>query len=135
MVAAGGDSQLLGDRRGRPWQIAVRDPRRPGQVVALLPLQDVAISTSGDYERFFEHEGQRYHHVLDPRTGRSANGVRSVTILANEGLCTEALSKTVFVLGAERGLAFIDSLAGVNAVVVDAQGALHHSQGLLGPRH
>ncbi len=134
-VAAGGDSQLLGDRRGRPWHIAVRDPRRPGQVVALLPLQDVAISTSGDYERFFEHAGVRYHHVLDPRTGRSASAVRSVTILADEGLCTEALSKTVFVLGAQRGLEFIHTLPGVDAVVVDADGHLHHSQGLLGLRH
>ena len=53
-VAAGGDSRVIGDRRGRPWTIGVRDPRRPGEVVAVLPLEDVAISTSGDYERYFE---------------------------------------------------------------------------------
>lgn len=136
MVAAGGDSHLLGDRRGRPWHIAIRDPRQPGQVVAVLPLQDVAISTSGDYERFFiAPDGQRHHHVLDPRTGRAARAVRSVTVLADDGLTTEALSKTVFVLGAQRGLALINQLPGVDAVVVDAQGRLHHSQGLLGPRH
>jgi thiamine biosynthesis lipoprotein len=131
MVSAGGDSHLLGDRRGRPWMIAVRDPRREGGAVAVLPLQDVAISTSGDYERFFEKGGVRHHHLIDPRTGRSAAGVRSVTIVADDGLTTEALSKTVFVLGAERGLALIDSLPGVDAVVVDAAGQLHYSAGLL----
>jgi thiamine biosynthesis lipoprotein len=131
MVSAGGDSHVLGDRRGRPWMIAVRDPRREGEVVALLPLQDAAVSTSGDYERFFEKAGVRHHHLIDPRTGRSAAGVRSVTILADDGLTSEALSKTVFVLGAERGMALINSLSGVDAVIVDSAGQLHYSSGLL----
>jgi len=131
MVSAGGDSHVLGDRRGRPWMIAVRDPRREGGAVAVLPLEDVAISTSGDYERFFEQDGVRHHHLIDPRTGRSAAGVRSVTVVADDGLTTEALSKTVFVLGAARGMALINSLPGVDAVVVDAAGQLHHSTGLL----
>lgn len=131
MVSAGGDSHVLGDRRGRPWMIAVRDPRREGEVVALLPLQDTAVSTSGDYERFFEKGGVRHHHLLDPRTGRSPSGVRSVTILAHDGLTSEALSKTVFVLGAQRGMALINSLSGVDAVIVDSTGLLHYSSGLL----
>jgi FAD:protein FMN transferase len=131
MVSAGGDSRVIGDRRGRPWTVGVRDPRRAGEIVALLPLEDTAISTSGDYERFFERDGERFHHVLDPRTGRSAQRVRSVTILAADGLTTEALSKTVFVLGAEAGLALIERQPGVDAVVVDADGTLHCSSGLL----
>lgn len=131
-VAAGGDSRVLGDRRGRPWTIGVRDPRRPGQVVAVLPLEDVAISTSGDYERFFERDGVRCHHVIDPKTGRSPDGVRSVTVLADDGLTTEGLSKSVFVLGLERGLQLIESQRGVDAIVVDAAGVLHYSSGLLG---
>ena len=110
---------------------AIRDPRRADSVVALLPLQDVAISTSGDYERFFEEGGVRYHHVIDPHTGRSPCGVRSVTILADDGLTSEALSKTVFVLGVERGMELIETLSGVDAVVVDADGVLHFSSGLL----
>ena len=130
MVSAGGDSHLLGDHRGRPWMIAVRDPRREGGAAAVLPLQDVAVSTSGDYERFFIQGGVRHHHLIDPRTGRSPSGVRSVTIVADDGLTSEALSKTVFVLGRERGLALIDSLPGVDAVVVDAEGQLHYSAGL-----
>lgn len=135
MVAAGGDSQLLGDRRGRPWNIAIRDPRRTADVVAVLPLQDVAISTSGDYERFFERDGVRHHHLIDPRTGASPHELRSVTILANDGLTSEALSKTVFVMGLQRGMALVESLNEVDAVVVDAQGTLHCSSGLLSPVH
>ncbi len=130
-VAAGGDSRVLGDRRGRPWTVAVRDPRHAGGIVAVLPLEDTAISTSGDYERYFERNGVRCHHLIDPRTGRSADAVRSVTILAPDGLTAEGLSKTVFVLGVERGLALVESLDGADAVVVDAHGALHYSTGLL----
>jgi FAD:protein FMN transferase len=131
IVSAGGDSRVLGDRRGRPWTIAIRDPRRAGEVVAVLPLEDVSISTSGDYERYFEQGGVRYHHLIDPATGKSPDGVRSVTVLAEDGLTSEAFSKTVFVLGAQRGLEFISKFADVDAVIVDAAGALHFSSGLL----
>ena len=132
-VSAGGDSRVIGDRRGRPWTIGVRDPRRPGEMAALLPLEDISISTSGDYERYFEADGERFHHLIDPATGRSPKSVRSVTVLADDGLTTEALSKCVFVLGVEKGLRLIDSQRGVDAVVVDACGALHYSSGLLVP--
>jgi len=133
MVSAGGDSRVIGDRRGRPWSIGVRDPRRPGQVAAMLPLEDVSISTSGDYERYFDAEGTRFHHLIDPATGKSPRGIQSVTILADDGLTCEALSKIVFVLGVERGMALVESQSGVDAVVVDAAGALHFSSGLLAP--
>ena len=131
IVTAGGDSHVLGDRRGRPWTVAIRDPRRAGEVVAVLPLEDVAISTSGDYERFFDDGDERCHHVIDPRTGKSPSSVRSVTILADDGLTTEGLSKSVFVMGVTEGLRLIESQPGVDAVVVDAQGVLHYSSGLL----
>jgi len=133
MVSAGGDSRVIGDRRGRPWTIGIRDPRRPGEMSALLPLEDTSISTSGDYERYFEADGERFHHLIDPTTGRSPRSVHSVTVLAEDGLTTEALSKCVFVLGVEKGLRLIESQRGVDAVVVDACGALHYSSGLLAP--
>ena len=102
-------------------------------VVAVLPLEDVSISTSGDYERYFDEGGERFHHLIDPATGRSPKGVRSVTVLAEDGLTSEALSKALFVLGTARGMALIDSFAGVDAIVVDAAGALHYSTGLVAP--
>ena len=131
MVSAGGDSRVIGDRRGRPWTIGIRDPRRPGRVAAMLPLEDVSISTSGDYERYFDADGTRFHHLIDPATGKSPREIQSVTILADDGLTSEALSKIVFVSGVERGMALVESQSGVDAVVVDAAGALHFSSGLL----
>lgn len=130
-VAAGGDSYVMGDRGGRPWSIGIRDPQRESGVVAVLPLEDTSISTSGDYERFFIEDGVRHHHLLDPRTGRSPSALRSVTILAADGLTSEALSKCLFVMGLEAGMRLVESQLGVDAVVVDAQGALHYSSGLL----
>jgi len=134
MVSAGGDSRVIGDKQGRPWTIGIRDPRGgPADVVAVLPLEDTSISTSGDYERYFDAGGERFHHLIDPATGRSPASVRSVTVLAEDGLTSEALSKAVFVLGTARGLALIDSFPGVDAIVVDAAGALHYSAGLVSP--
>lgn len=131
IVSAGGDSRLVGDRLGRPWTIGVRDPRRRGQMVAVLPLEDVAVSTSGDYERFFEADGVRHHHLIDPRSGRSPSAVRSVTIVAPDGLTSEAMSKTVFMLGIDEGMRLVEAQPGTDAVVVDASGRLHYSRGLL----
>ena len=131
-VAAGGDSRVIGDRRGRPWTIGIRDPRREGEVIAVLPLEDVSISTSGDYERYFvARDGRRHHHLIDPATGRSPDQVTGVTILGPDGLVTEALSKCVFVLGPERGIALAQNYEGVDAIAIDAQGRLHRSAGLL----
>jgi thiamine biosynthesis lipoprotein len=133
MVAAGGDSHVIGHRDGgRPWSVAIRDPRRADGIVAVLPLENCAISTSGDYERYFERDGVRCHHLIDPRTGKSPSGIRSVTIIADDGLTTEALSKTVFVLGVEAGLRIVDALPGVDAVIVDEHGTLIASAGLAG---
>jgi hypothetical protein len=81
-VSAGGDSRIIGDRFGKPWMVGIRDPRKgPGEVITRIPLVDAAISTSGDYERFFEEDGVRYHHIIDPHTGHSASKVRSATII------------------------------------------------------
>jgi FAD:protein FMN transferase len=132
IVSAGGDSRVIGDRRGQPWTVAIRHPRQPDEVAAVMPLIDCAISTSGDYERGFDENGTRWHHIVDPSTGRSPNALHSVTILANDGLTAEALSKTVFVLGLERGLAIVEAMPGTDAVVIDAHGVLHVTSGLQG---
>jgi FAD:protein FMN transferase len=130
IVTAGGDSRLLGDRRGRPWNVGIRDPRQRGEVAAVLPLADVAISTSGDYERFFEEDGVRYHHIINPRTGKSATGVRSVTIIGPDGITTEGLTKSVFVKGPKEGMRLIESLKGVDAIIIDDAGHMLYSPGL-----
>ena len=129
-VSAGGDAYILGDRRGEPWTVGVRDPRDEDAMAAVLPLVDTAVSTSGDYERFFVEDGVRYHHILDPATGRSATDSWSVTILGPDATFTDALSTSVFVLGPEKGLALIDRLPGIDAIVIDADGRLRYSADL-----
>ncbi len=130
LVTAGGDSRIVGDRRGRPWMIGIRDPRRRDDMVAVLPLNDAAVSTSGDYERYFEADGVRYHHIINPKTGHSASKVRSATIIASDATTTDGLSTGVFVLGLKQGMALVESLDNVEAVIVDNQGQMHFSKGL-----
>jgi len=130
LVMAGGDSRVLGDKRGRPWVIGIQDPRRKEEMVARIPLVDAAISTSGDYERYFEADGVRYHHILDPKTGTSPSGVRSVTIIGPDATTTEGVSKSVFIKGAEQGVRFVESLAGIDAVIIDRDGRMHYTAGL-----
>ena len=130
LVTAGGDSRMIGDRWGRPWTIGIRDPRRKDAVVALLPLEDVAVSTSGDYERYFDDQGVRYHHIIDPHTGDSARELQSVTIIGPDATTTDALSTSVFVLGRERGMQLVNELADIDAILVDSKGRLHYSEGL-----
>jgi thiamine biosynthesis lipoprotein len=134
MVNAGGDTALLGDRLGKPWVVGIRDPRKSGAVVARIPLQDEAISTSGDYERYFEENGQRYHHIIVPGTGKSPDAVRSVTVIGANATRTDGLTKTVFILGVERGMAFIRKLGDVEAVIVDKDGQVFYSAGLEPPQ-
>ncbi|MCC7259298.1 MAG: FAD:protein FMN transferase [Gammaproteobacteria bacterium] len=134
LATAGGDTRLLGDRRGEPWVVGVRDPDDAARLITRLALDDEAISTSGDYERFFDEGGERYHHILDPKTGRSAHGVRSVTIVGPDAVMTEGLTKTVFIQGAARGLAVVESLPGYDAVIVDSDKRVFLSKGLQAQR-
>ena len=131
VVAAGGDTRILGDLGDRPRTIGIRHPRKEDEFVVMIPLDNTAISTSGDYERFFIKDGVRVHHILDPDTGQSSTGVQSVSVLSPLGIDSDALSTTTFVLGLKRGLALINSLPGVDAIIIDGEGKLHYSADLL----
>jgi len=133
MVSAGGDSRILGDRVGRPWIIGIQHPRDPDAIVLRLPLSDSAISTSGDYERFFIENGNRIHHIINPSTGRSAAASWSATVTGSDAMTTDALSTTIFILGAVKGLALIESLEGIDAIIIDSDGKLHYSSGFQEP--
>jgi len=132
-VTAGGDSRLLGDRLGQPWMVAVQDPRDKDQVVITIPLENEAISTSGDYERFFEEDGERYHHIIEPSTGQPAGEVRSTTIIGPDAVLTDALSTSVFVMGVDQGLRLIATLPDYEGIVIDAEGQMFYSDGLQPP--
>lgn len=130
LATAGGDTRLLGDRGNGPWKVGVRDPDDTNGLLTRLALQDEAISTSGDYERFFVEDGVRYHHILNPSTGRSAGQVRSVTIIGPDATMTDGLSTSVFVLGPEAGLELIESLDGYETLIVDTERRVRLSSGL-----
>jgi len=118
---------------GRPWVVAIRHPDDPNKVVTRIPLSDSAMSTSGDYERYFDEKGVRYHHIIDPHTGHSASKVRSATILGPTATETDGMSKTAFVLGPEKALEIINRMPQYDAVFVRPDGKVLYSNGLAPP--
>jgi FAD:protein FMN transferase len=135
LVTAGGDSRIVGDRFGKPWVVGIRHPDRKDEVIARIPLEDAAISTSGDYERYFDENGVRYHHILDPKTGHSASKVRSATVIGPTATRTDGLSKTAFVLGPEKAIEIYDRLGDIDAVLVAPDGRVLYTKGLEPPSH
>jgi thiamine biosynthesis lipoprotein len=133
MVSAGGDSRIIGDRRGRSWIIGIQHPRDSDGIALRLPLSDSAISTSGDYERFFIENGERVHHIINPDTGRSASASWSATVTGPDAMTTDALSTTIFIMGAVKGIALIEKLDGIDAIIIDNNGKVHYSSGFQPP--
>ena len=133
VVTAGGDTRIIGDHMGRPWVVGIRNPDDKNKVVTRIPLVDTAMSTSGDYERYFDENGIRYHHIIDPHTGHSASKVRSATILGPTATETDGMSKTAFVLGPEKALEIINALPQYDAVFVCPDGRVLYSNGLQPP--
>jgi thiamine biosynthesis lipoprotein len=133
LVQAGGDMYAGGANGDVAWRLGIQDPRGAGgESFAVLDLTDATFSTSGDYERFFEKDGVRYHHILDPRTGQPARGTRSVTVVTATATLAEGLSKGVFILGPERGMALVERLPDAEAVIVTEDNRVLVSSGLRG---
>lgn len=133
VVALSGDIKTFGRLPdGTKFPVGIRHPRREEAVLAFVDLQDEAISTAGDYERYFERDGVRYHHILDPVTLQPARDCQSVTIIARDGIMADGLDTGVFVMGRERGLALVERLPGVGAIIVDRDGKVWISSYLKG---
>ncbi|MBI3178094.1 MAG: FAD:protein FMN transferase, partial [Deltaproteobacteria bacterium] len=118
LVNAGGDIAASGRKGDKPWVVGIQDPGAPGYF-ASLALRDEAVATSGNYEKYFEVGGKRYHHILNPRTGMPTEGTRSVTILAKDCMSADAFATAVFVLGPQAGMTLVEAQPGVGAVIVD----------------
>ena len=129
-VNAGGDIRLLGDRQGQSWRIGIQHPRKAGEIIATLALQNRAVVTSGDYERYFEQEGLRYHHLFDPQTGRPARGCQSVTVVAADAASADALATAAFVLGPQKGLTLLEQMPDVEGFLIAADGSKLATGGL-----
>lgn len=131
VVALSGDIKAFGALPlTSGFSVGIKHPRKEGVLIAVIDLQDEAISTAGDYERFFERDGVRYHHILDPQTLRPARSCQSVTVIGKEGMVVDGLDTGIFVLGPERGMALVERLSGVEAVIIDDQGKMAVSSGL-----
>lgn len=132
VVSVGGSVVTIGKKPdGTPWQIGIIDPRDTSSFIGILYLEgENFVSTSGDYERYVEVDGVRYHHILNPATGYPADsGVRSVTILCDSGILSDALSTACFVLGVEEGMALAESY-GAQALFVDMEGNISMTDGM-----
>ncbi|MEW6105407.1 MAG: FAD:protein FMN transferase [Bacillota bacterium] len=134
-IDLGGNILVVGSRPdGSPWRVGIQDPwKERGATFAVVPVRDMAVVSSGTYERFFEQGGRRYHHIIDPDTGYPAEtGIVSATVLARHAVDADALSTTVFLLGPSDGMKLITRLAGVEAVVVTDDRQVIISPGLRG---
>lgn len=137
IVAIAGDIKTFGIRPdGKNWNIGIQNPRqkdkkdKSDEVFATISLSDdMAISTSGDYERFFENKGKRYHHILDPKTGYPAYGCQSVTVITKDAVFTDAFATGIFILGPKKGIDTLKKL-GFDGVIVDKDGKILVTEGI-----
>jgi len=130
IIAVAGDIWVLGHRDdGSPWRIGVQHPREHDKTLSVLDLSDKYVSTSGDYERFVIKEKKRYHHIIDPRTGKPSTGVISVTLVGDKGALIDPLAKVPFILGPEEGMKIVKKL-GAEAIIVDEEGKVYLTDGI-----
>ncbi len=125
LVNAGGEIKALGDE----WVIGVQHPRKENSIIAEIKLNGMSVATSGDYEQYFIKDGKRYDHIMNPHTGFPADSCQSVTVIAGNDTEADGLSTAVFVLGPERGMNLIESLPGIEAMIIDAGGRMTMSSG------
>jgi len=127
IVNAGGDLRAIGRHGDRPWKIGVREPRSTGVLAAIEVSGDESVFTSGDYERYFEYQGRRYHHVLDPRTGYPTRGVSSVTVIGADAAMTDAACTALMVAGPEHWPTVASALGLRQVMVVGEDGSIQMS--------
>ena len=130
MINGGGDVLVMGSHQGQPWRIGVRDPRAPSTLIGTIELNDGIVASSGDYERYFDHEGHRYHHILDPRTGYPTQGLRGVTLVAQRLEQINGLGAAIMVMGDQKGQSLVRHTPGLDAMWVRQNGQVWLSSGM-----
>ncbi|GAA0124604.1 FAD:protein FMN transferase [Clostridium sp. CTA-19] len=132
MINLGGNLYILGNKEdGNKWRIGIQDPNESNSTVGNLLVNDKSIVTSGVYERFFEENGKKYHHILNPKTGYPyENDLLGVTIISDKSVDGDALSTTTFALGCDEGLKFINSLENIDAIFITKDNEIYLSDGL-----
>jgi len=125
VINAGGDLSVRGQHGDRPWKIGIRHPREDGTIAWLEAQDQESIFTSGDYERFYEYKGQRYHHILDPRTGYPAKGSTSVTVIHHNAGTADAAATALFVAGPEQWQEIAQAMGIKYVMLIDTSGIIH----------
>ncbi|WP_417856890.1 FAD:protein FMN transferase [Xanthomarina gelatinilytica] len=128
IINASGDMNTWGKQpNGETWKIAITNPLNKDKVFALLPIDNRAIVTSGNYEKFVKFNNIRYSHIIDPRTGYPSKGIISISVIAPKAELADALATSIFVMGKEVGLNFINQLEGIECIVISDDGSIHYS--------
>lgn len=131
LINAGGDLKTLGRRADQTtWKIGLQHPRKPESILASFSFSEKAVATSGDYQKYFDQDGTRYHHIMNPKTGFPVLGVMSATVVAETVMDADALSTALFVMGTKKGLALIDNLKSTEGLVMDQDKSIYLSQGM-----
>jgi len=131
IINASGDMNTWGTQpNGEDWKVAITNPLNKSKAFALLPLDNGAVVTSGNYEKFVEFNGKRYTHIIDPRSGYPCSGVISVTVFAPKAELADALATSVFVMGKEIGLDRINQLPNIECIIIDDQGKIVTSKNI-----
>ena len=128
LINIGGNVMALGQHGSRPWRVGIQHPRKPGALATLELHDGEAIGTSGDYQRYFELDGKRYCHLIDPRSGRPVQGVQAATVLtqgARAGVLSDVTSKPLFIAGEAGWLAAARSMQLQAALLITADGVVH----------
>lgn len=125
LVNAGGEIKVI----GKDWKVGIQHPRDERDIIAVVKLDNNSVATSGDYEQFFEVDGIRYHHILNPKNGFPAKGLQSVTIINQSNTFADALATAVFVMGKDEGIKLIESLDDTEGMIVDRNGKIFYSSG------
>jgi thiamine biosynthesis lipoprotein len=131
LINASGDLNAWGKQaNGNDWMVAITNPMNKKKAFSWMPVNNSAIVTSGNYERFVIFEGLRYAHIIDPRTGMPSTGIQSVTVFTKNAELADALSTALFVMGVTSGLDFANQLKGVECIFVDDDNQLHRSENI-----
>lgn len=125
LVNAGGEIRVFGN----DWLIGIQHPREINSIIKKLKLRDISVATSGDYEQYFEKDGIRYHHIINPKTGYPAKGLQSVSVTNKSNAFADALATAVFVMGKEKGIKLIESINDTEAMIIDDEGKIFYSSG------
>lgn len=131
VINASGDLTAWGTRLdGSLWKVAIADPNDKEKVIAWIPIKNASVATSGDYEQYFEYQGKRYSHTIDPKTGLPVSGIKSVTIVSPGAELSDALATAVFTMGVEVGLHFVKQLPQTHALIVDEDNKVFTSKNI-----